>query len=82
MPEKSQPGQPHPDYTLPEVTHPYWDLNPPYFPGDGFSPNALGMAAGWGDGTLNFSMMPLQFDWISQNLDFDFANYGGLDLDK
>ena len=37
-----------------------------------YSPNELGVAPAWGDGTLNFSMTPTQFDWINQSLGFDF----------
>ncbi|KAL1893716.1 hypothetical protein Sste5346_006216 [Sporothrix stenoceras] len=37
-----------------------------------YSPNELGVASAWGDGTLNFSMTPTQFDWINQSLGFDF----------
>ncbi|OAA65777.1 Transcription factor [Niveomyces insectorum RCEF 264] len=42
-----------------------------------YSPNELGVASAWGDGTLNFSMTPTQFDWINQSLGFDFNNGGG-----
>ncbi|CAK7200721.1 hypothetical protein SEUCBS139899_003420 [Sporothrix eucalyptigena] len=44
-----------------------------------YSPNELGVASAWGDGTLNFSMTPTQFDWINQSLGFDFN--GGLSFD-
>ena len=43
---------------------------------DNYSPSGLGIASGWADGTLNFSMMPSQSDWISQSLDFDFGYSG------
>lgn len=47
---------------------------PPYgYPAyETYSPNELGVASAWGDGTLNFSMTPTQFDWINQSLGFDF----------
>ena len=51
-----------------------WGIDPAYFPVEGFSPTELMMASGWGDGTLNFSMMPSQFNWMSQSLDTDFLN--------
>lgn len=56
-----------------------WNVDSSMPHNDGFSPQELGIASGWGDGTLNFSMMPSQFDWINQSLNFDFGNVGGLD---
>ncbi|ERS95110.1 hypothetical protein HMPREF1624_08602 [Sporothrix schenckii ATCC 58251] len=44
----------------------------PYYPYETYSPNEMGVASAWGDGTLNFSMTPTQFDWINQSLGFDF----------
>jgi hypothetical protein len=49
-----------------------WDTA--FVPGEGFSPNELAIASGWADGTLSFSMMPVQFDWVNQSLRFDFNN--------
>ena len=46
----------------------------PYLAYETYSPNELGVASAWGDGLLNFSMMPVQFDWINQSLGFDFNN--------
>lgn len=57
------------------LVDPLWGLDATaYAPLEGLSPGDFGMGSGWGDGTLNFSMMPLQFDWITQSLGFDFAN--------
>lgn len=46
----------------------------PYLAYETYSPNEFGVASAWGDGTLNFSMMPAQFDWVNQSLGFDFNN--------
>lgn len=43
-------------------------------PFDMFNSSAQEMGYGWGDGTLNFSMSPVQLSWINQSLDLDF-NY-------
>ena len=44
----------------------------PYLAYETYSSNELGVASAWGDGELNFSMMPAEFDWINQSLGFDF----------
>lgn len=46
----------------------------PFSPFDMFNSSAQEMGYGWGDGTLNFSMSPVQLGWINQSLDLDF-NY-------
>lgn len=42
-----------------------------------FQPSSVEMGNGWGDGTLNFSMSPVQLGWINQSLnwDFDYNNF-------
>lgn len=67
--EATQPGI---NGVVPDTEGPSWSLNPPFIPYETYSPGDAAMASGWGDGTLNFSMMPLQFDWMHQSLGFDF----------
>ena len=44
----------------------------PFLAYDAYSLSDFGAAPAWGDGTLNFSMMPAQTHWINQSLGFDF----------
>ena len=48
--------------------------NQAVFGGNSVESGPVEFGSGWADGTLNFSMMPLQFDWITQSLEFDFTN--------
>lgn len=69
LPEGPQLGAP--------MTDAAWMVNGSPFSYQNYPGNDFGIAPGWDDGTLNFSMMPSQYDWISQSLGAEFG-FGAL----